>query len=237
MAESVGIRGERGAGRAVFSNRNPAKVLIVDDHELVRWGMIEMIEREPDFSVSGEAPDAPTAMSRIREDEPDLVLADLTLQEGDGLELVKQIQAAHPRVRVLVVSMHDENLYAERALRAGAMGFVSKTEPAEVIVDAIRAVLRGRVHVSKGLADRLLQRMASQPTPTPQETPLDTLSDREIEVLNLLGEGLSTRAVAERLHLSTKTIHTYREHLKTKLGLKSASELIRFAVARNLLGD
>jgi DNA-binding NarL/FixJ family response regulator len=219
-----------------FSSVNPAKVLIVDDHELVRRGLVEMIEREGDLTVCGEAADAPAAMARLRDVEPDVVLADITLQQGDGLELVKQIQASYPKLRVLVVSMHDENLYAERAIRAGAMGFVSKNEPAEAIVEAIRTVLRGRVHVSAHLADRLLQRMTSK-VPTPEETPLDTLSDREIEVLNLLGEGLSTREVAERLHLSTKTIHTYREHLKKKLGLKSASELIRYAVARNLLGD
>jgi DNA-binding NarL/FixJ family response regulator len=210
--------------------------MIVDDHELVRKGLLEMIEREGDLTVCGEAADGPGAMSQLRTVEPDVVLADITLQQGDGLELVKQIQASYPKLRVLVVSMHDENLYAERAIRAGAMGFVSKNEPAEAIVEAIRTVLRGRVHVSERLADRLLQRMTTK-APTPEETPLDTLSDREIEVLNLLGEGLSTREVAERLHLSTKTIHTYREHLKKKLGLKSASELIRYAVARSLLGD
>jgi DNA-binding NarL/FixJ family response regulator len=195
-----------------------------------------MIQREGDLTVCGEAEDAPGAMARLRDVEPDLVLADITLQQGDGLELVKQIRASYPKIRVLVVSMHDENLYAERAIRAGALGFVSKNEPADAIVEAIRTVLRGRVHVSEHLADRLLQRMTTT-APTPEETPLDTLSDREIEVLNLLGEGLSTREVAERLNLSTKTIHTYREHLKKKLGLKSASELIRYAVARNLLGD
>jgi len=210
--------------------------MIVDDHELVRRGLTETIDRETDFTVCGEAADAPTAMSRIRETEPDIVLADLTLREGDGLELIKQIRASHPRVRVLVVSMHDEGLYAERAIRAGAMGFVSKNESAPQIIEAMREVLNDRVHVSKHLADRLLQRLRS-PAPAPEQTPLDALSDREIEVLDLLGQGLSTREVAERLHLAPKTVHTYREHLKEKLGLRSASELIRHAVARNLLGD
>jgi DNA-binding NarL/FixJ family response regulator len=214
----------------------PATVLIVDDHELVRRGLREMIGREPDLSVCDTVADAPQVMARLREIQPDLVLVDLTLQDGDGLELIKQIQATHPEVRVLVVSMHDENLYAERSIRAGAMGFVSKNEPAEAIIDAIRDVLHGRVHVSKHLADRLLQRMTWRHG-APEEQPLDALSDREVEVLTLLGEGLNSRDVAGRLHLSTKTVHTYREHLKKKLGLKSASELIRFAVARNLLGD
>lgn len=214
----------------------PATVLIVDDHELVRRGLTEMIGREPDLSVCGAVADAPEVMARLREFQPDLVLVDLTLQDGDGLELIKQIQATHPEVRVLVVSMHDENLYAERSIRAGAMGFVSKNEPAEAIINAIRDVLHGRVHVSKHLANRLLQRM-TQRHGAPEEQPLDALSDREVEVLTLLGEGLNSRDVAGRLHLSTKTVHTYREHLKKKLGLKSASELIRFAVARNLLGD
>lgn len=214
----------------------PAKVLIVDDHELVRRGLVEMIEREADLEACGEAADAPTAMSRIREQEPDVVVADITLAHGDGLELVKQIQAAHPKVRVLVLSMHDEQLYAERAIHAGAMGYVGKNEPAEAIVDAVRDVLRGRVHVSERFASRVVQRMAVHGG-ADDGTPLDSLSDREMEVLNLLGEGLSTRAVAEHLHLSVKTIHTYREHLKAKLGLASASELVRYAVARTLLGD
>lgn len=220
----------------MHTKTHAARVLIVDDHELVRRGLAEMIEREGDLTVCAEAADAPSAISRIRETAPDLVLADITLQDGDGLELVKQIRSAYPKTPVLVVSMHDENLYAERAIRAGALGFVSKSEPAQVIVEAMRSVLRGRVHVSKHLADRLLQRMTSG-MPAPEETPLDMLSDREMEVLNLLGEGLSTRDVAERLHLSTKTIHTYREHLKKKLGLTSASELIRYAVARDIIGD
>lgn len=218
------------------SSAHPAKVLIVDDHELVRRGLVEMIDREADLAVCGEAADAPTAMARIREQGPDIVVADITLAHGDGLELVKQVQAAYPKVRVLVLSMHDEQLYAERAIRAGAMGYVGKNEPAEAIVDAVRNILRGRVHVSERFANRVVQRMAVQGG-ADEGTPLDTLSDREVEVLTLLGDGLSTRAVAEHLHLSTKTIHTYREHLKAKLGLDSASELVRYAVARNLLGD
>lgn len=213
-----------------------AKVLIVDDHELVRRGLREMISREPDFEAVGEAADSPTAMAMIRELEPDIVVADITLQDGDGLELISQVRALHPAVKVLVVSMHDEKLYAERAMRAGALGFVSKTAQASEIVEAMRMVLRGWVHVSEQLANQMLQRMTTQ-GPTFKETPLETLSNREIEVLNLLGDGLSTRDVAERLHLSTKTVHTYREHLKEKLGLRSASELIRYAVARNLIGD
>ena len=214
----------------------PPRLLIVDDHEVVRRGLRDLLVADGEFSVVGEAGDAPTAMSLLRTHAPDLALVDLTLAEGDGLELIKQIRATHPTVPVLVVSMHDENLYAERALRAGAMGFVGKHESATTIIEAVRAVLRGWVHVSPHLANRLLQRMVVQ-TQGAGESPLEALSDREIEVLSLLGEGLSTRDVAERLHLGTKTVHTYREHLKEKLGLKSAAELVRFAVARNLLGD
>jgi DNA-binding NarL/FixJ family response regulator len=224
------------SGLMTAPRTQPARVLIVDDHEIVRRGLADTIERESDFTVCGEAADGPSALSRIRETDPDVVVTDLSLREGDGLELIKQIRVSHPRVRVLVVSMHDENLYAERAIRAGAMGFVSKNESAPRIIEAMRDVVDDRVHVSKHLADRLLQRMRS-PGPAPDLTPIDALSDREIEVLDLLGQGLSTREVAERLHLAPKTVHTYREHLKEKLGLRSAAELIRHAVARKILGD
>ena len=172
------------------------RILIVDDHALVRSGMTEMIARETDLEVCGEAEDAALALQLVRERRPDLVVIDISLKEGSGVELVKQIHVEDPSIRMLVCSMHDETLYAERALRAGAMGYLNKQEPAESIMRAVRTVLGGRVYASEELADRVLRRV-SRGTDNPGDSLLDALSDRELEVLGLLGEGLSTRQIAD----------------------------------------
>jgi DNA-binding NarL/FixJ family response regulator len=206
------------------------RVLLVDDHELVRSGLAELIGAERDLQVCGQAPDAPTAMQLLHDTSPHVAIVDLMLQQGSGIELIKQIKASDPTVRIIVCSMHDDRLYAERALQAGAMGYVNKQEPAERIVEAVRHVLADRLFVKQEIADRILRRAARRGD---AEAPsaIETLSDRELEVLELIGQGLTTRAIADKLGLSVKTIDTYREHLKLKLDLGSATELVRFAVA------
>lgn len=212
---------------------NKQKILIVDDHSLVRSGLSDLLNSQADLEVCGEAEDAATAVGLVREKHPDLAIIDIMLKGGSGVELIKQIKALDPSVRMLVSSMHDETLYAERVLSAGAMGYVNKQEPASRVLDAIRQILAGRVYVSEKIADRVLRRV-SHGAGEPGRTPLDTLSDRELEVFTLIGQGLATRQIAERLNLSIKTIDTYREHIKTKLDLESANELVRSAVAWTL---
>jgi DNA-binding NarL/FixJ family response regulator len=218
-------------------NSNSVKrILLVDDHELVRAGMAEMIEEEADLTVCGGAADGPTAMRLVDETRPHVAIIDLMLEEGSGIELIKQINAKDSTIRMIVCSMHDDKLYAERSLRAGAMGYVNKQEPAERIVEAIRRVLAGKVFVDEAIADRVLRRVAGRESRGPQSA-VEALSDRELEVLQLIGQGLTTRQIAERLHLSIKTIDTYREHLKVKLDLDSAAALMRYAVAWSLDPD
>jgi DNA-binding NarL/FixJ family response regulator len=208
-------------------------VLLVDDHSLVRAGLAELINGQGDMEVCGQASDAATGLRMIREHKPELVIVDLMLRDGSGVELIKQVTALDSSVKMLVCSMHDEMLYAERVLAAGAMGYVSKQEPSRVVLEAMRRVLSGRIYTSEEIADRVLRRSSGR-IKKQDESPVDVLSDRELEVLGLLGQGLNTREIAERLQLSTKTIDTYREHIKMKLSLKNASELLRFAVAWTL---
>jgi DNA-binding NarL/FixJ family response regulator len=175
-------------------------------------------------------------MRLLHETRPHVAIIDLMLEEGSGMELIKQIKAADSTVRMIVCSMHDDNLYTQRVLQAGAMGYVNKNDPAERVIDAIRRVLAGRIFVNEAIADRILRRVA-QTGDKEVGTPVDRLSDRELEVLGLLGQGMTTRQMAEKLNLSTKTIDTYREHLKTKLDLDSATALIRYAVTWSLDPD
>lgn len=209
------------------------RILLVDDHALVRRGLAEMIDREPDLEVCGEAADASRALDLIETAEPELVIVDITLKEGSGLELIKQIKVRHPSVRMLVLSMHDEKIYAERALRAGATGYLNKEEPADNVIEAIREVLAGRIYLSGQMADRILHRLVDREADL-ERSPIDALSDRELEVLELIGRGLTTRQIARELRLSRKTVDTYRENLKAKLQLSTAAELVRFAVAWTL---
>ncbi|MBI4420523.1 MAG: response regulator transcription factor [Gemmatimonadetes bacterium] len=215
------------------SPRAPVRVLIVDDHPLIRRGLSEMVRHEPGVEVCGEAADAPATWREIERGRPELMILDLSLRDSDGLELLKNVRARYPAIRVLVVSMHDEKVYAERALRAGASGYVQKQEPPETVVQAMRDVLAGRVYVSPAMAERLLHRLVHG-GPAPQPSSLESLSDRELEVLSLLGEGLTTQQIAEQLHLSKKTVQSHRERLKLKLQLGNASELVRFAVTNRL---
>lgn len=203
-----------------------SRVLIVDDHELVRAGLAELIDQEPDLAVGGEADGVSAAMECVKAERPDVAVIDLSLRDGSGLELIERIHEYDPAIPILVLSMHDELLYAERVLGAGALGYVNKQEPADRVLKAIRRVLDGQRYVSRRMAER--QVGAAGPD---SRSPLERLTDREMQVLRLIGAGKATREIAAELQLSVKTVDTYREHLKAKLGLESANELLRYAVA------
>ncbi|MEX0774342.1 MAG: response regulator transcription factor [Phycisphaeraceae bacterium] len=205
------------------------RVLLVDDHPIVRKGMAQLIEAEGNLEICGETGDAAEAISMIAKLKPDLAVIDVSLSGNDGIDLIKQIKARGDEVKVLVASMFDETLYAERALHAGAAGYINKNEAATKIVEAIQQVLRGKVYLSDKMTDRLLTRVAHGEEDI-NRSPINSLSDRELEVFRLIGDGLTTRQIAEKLHLSTKTIETYRDHIKAKLNLKHNTELIRRAV-------
>ena len=205
-----------------------ARVLIVDDHPVVRAGLTQLIGKEEDLAVCGEASSQCAALKVIAELRPDIATVDISLKGGDGIELIKDIKVRHPHLPVLVLSMHDESLYAPRALRAGAKGYVMKQEAAETLVAAIRQVLAGKMWVSEKVAARMLQNFADgQCSGSPG--PLEVLTDRELEVFEQIGRGLTTRQVAARLHLSVKTIESHQAKIRQKLTLKSARELVRVA--------
>jgi len=204
------------------------RVLIVDDHPIVREGIAAVINRERDFEVCGQAAGLAEAMRLHREAHPDIVVADVSLADGNGLELVKELVAQDPHAKVLVQSMHDESLYAERSLRAGARGYINKEEAPTQLMTAIRHVLQGRVYLSSRMTDRLLNR--SVRGIDADRSPIESLSDRELEVFEQIGRGMTTRRIAQNLYLSPKTIETYRENIKTKLSLRNATELTQHAV-------
>jgi DNA-binding NarL/FixJ family response regulator len=208
----------------------PAKrtrVLLVDDHPVVRHGIRQMLAQEPDMEVCCDAGSVAEALTTIESQGPDLAVVDVALGSEDGLELVKQIAARWPEVFVLVLSMHSEKLYAERAIRAGAHGYLMKDEPPEQLVAAIRKVRDGGVYVSEKLQAEWLKRMASGKRAA--LTPLERLTDRELAVFRLIGTGLGTRQIAEQLNLSVKTVESYRESIKDKLDIPTGTELIRQA--------
>ncbi len=208
--------------------KTKAKVLLVDDHAVVRDGLAQLISREPDITVCGEASSAEEALTAVMKFQPDLAIVDISLGGVDGIELIKNLKAIRPLVALLVLSMHDEARYAERALRAGASGYVMKREARDRILEAIRAVLRGEDYVSERLQKSIVHQYLHA-AGGEQKSPIDRLSDRELEVLTLLGKGLSSKDIADRLHLSQKTVDSHRTHLKEKLDLSGAPELIRFA--------
>ncbi len=205
------------------------RILLVDDHPLMRKGLAMTIEAESDLEVVGQAPDAEEALRLFDEIMPDLAVVDVSLPGMNGLELIKHLLARKDDLTTLVVSRHDESLYAERAIRAGAKGYVSKLQADEEIVQAIRQVLRGGIYLSDALKDKMLFGAASG-TKSPMQSPLDVLSDRELEVFEMTGRGLPTREIAERMHLSIKTVESYRARIKTKLALETGTELMQHAV-------
>jgi DNA-binding NarL/FixJ family response regulator len=204
------------------------RILIVDDHPLLRKGIAALINQEADLSVVAEAADAQEAMKLLETEAFELVTVDISLPGSDGIELVRLIHQRYPRVPTLVLSMHDELLYAERALRAGAMGFIMKQEAADTILHAIRRVLEGHTHVSERIATRMIKKLTST-TKEPTPRSLDCLSDRELTVFRMIGQGRTTRQIAEELHVSIKTVESHRAHLKEKLGVSSGAELVRCA--------
>lgn len=206
-----------------------ARVLIVDDHPIVRQGLVQLLNGESDFVVCGEADSARKAMGAIAELKPDLVIVDVVLQGSNGIELIKNIIAQWPDLPILVLSMHDESLYAERALRAGAKGYVMKQEATEELTGALRRILNGQIYVSEELKNKMM-RQAIDRKATEDASPIGMLSDRELEVLHLIGQGHGTRQIAEELNLSVKTIESHRAHIKEKLNLKTAPEMVCFAV-------
>lgn len=206
------------------------RIYLVDDHPVTREGLARIINHEPDLEVCGEAGTAGRAQPAIETLKPDLVIVDVSLATGaSGLELMKDLAARHPRLRMLALSTHDETLYAERALRAGAKGYVMKQEPTGQVMQAIRQVISGGVYLSPAMNERMLRKLTGGRA-APLATEVEQLSDRELEVYRLLGQGRGTRQIAGDLHLSISTVETYRTHIKEKLGLSSAPELVRRAV-------
>jgi DNA-binding NarL/FixJ family response regulator len=207
----------------------PARVLIVDDHPLIRAGLCQLINAEKNFTVCGEAEGVASALTLVAATEPHLMVVDISLKDGNGIELVKQIKAIREEVKILVSSRHEEALFAERALHAGASGYVNKEVAAENVVEALNTILKGKVYVSEAMSDRLLQGLANSEKDR-AKSPVERLSDRELEIFELIGEGCSTREIADKLHLSVKTIETHRESIKRKMNLESGNELTRAAV-------
>jgi DNA-binding NarL/FixJ family response regulator len=204
-------------------------VFVVDDHPLLRQGLAMLINRESDLMVCGEAEEAPTAMKALAAARPDIVIADISLNGPDGLDLLKNLRILYPDLPVLILSMHDESIYAERALRARANGYIMKQEATEKVLVAVRRILDGEIYLSYRMANKLLQQYMSGQT-AETDSRLTALSDRELEVFRLIGDGLSTRRIAEVLHLSMKTVESYQAHLKEKLSLRTGRELMQHAI-------
>jgi DNA-binding NarL/FixJ family response regulator len=211
------------------TSESKTKIVIVDDHPIVRQGLAELINHEDDLVVCGQAEEAPEAMGVIKAIKPDMVIVDILLKETSGMELIKDIKARYPNLAVLALSMHDESLYAERALRAGAKGYIMKAEATEKVIGAIRKILSGDVYLSEPMAAKLIHKLVGGRTEVGASA-VDRLSDRELEVFRLIGQGYGTRQIAEKLHLSVKTIETYRAHIKEKLNLSDAAELLQYAI-------
>ena len=209
--------------------RPKQRILIVDDHPVVREGLATIINQQADLMVCGEAEDAPSAHQAVSTLQPDLVIVDISLKGVNGIELIKQLQRQHEKIPILVMSMHDESLYVERVLRAGARGYIMKQEGTEKVVTAVHQVLAGEIYVSDAMGKKLL-RTFHEGRPDPGAPSVERLSDRELEVFRLIGQGYGTRQIAETLHVSVKTVNTYRQHIKEKLRLKSGSDLLRHAI-------
>jgi DNA-binding NarL/FixJ family response regulator len=208
---------------------NKKKVIIVDDHPLFRERLAQLINHEPDMEVTGDADTAKDAIQLIRNTSPDLAIIDITLKESSGLELVKSIKALSIGVPVLVLSMHEESLYAERALRAGATGYITKHQAADEVLAAIRRVLAGEVYLSEKMTSGFLKSLTSAGVRSVSRA-VDRLTDRELEVLDLIGRGQTTRQVADKLQLGVATVDTYRARIKEKMNFRNAAELLHFAI-------
>src|ERR1700758_2260713 len=209
------------------------RILVVDDHPIIRQGLALMLNREGDLVVCGEAEDATGAMLVMASARPDILIVDISLNGPDGLDLLKNIRTTHPSLPVLILSMHDESIYAERALRAGANGYIMKQEATEKVLVAVRRILNGEIYVSDRIANRMLKHYITG-SGTLRNSSIADLSDRELEVFRLIGEGHGTRQIAEELHISIKTVESYQAHIKEKLSLRSARELMQHAIQWNM---
>jgi DNA-binding NarL/FixJ family response regulator len=221
MAETARAKGVSGAKKKT--------VFVVDDHPLLRQGLALLINREQDLVVCGEAEEAQAAIKAIAEKQPDILIVDISMNGPDGLDLLKNIRTLYPDLPVLILSMHDESIYAERALRARANGYIMKQEATEKVLVAVRRILGGDIYLSDRIANKLLHQYISGAS-ADMHSQLSSLSDRELEVFRLIGEGRSTRQIAEKLHLSIKTVETYQAHIKEKLSLRSGRELVQHAI-------
>lgn len=208
-------------------------VFLVDDHPIVRQGLTLLINQEADLAVCGEAEEMQSALPAIHAVKPDILIVDISLNGPDGLELLKNVRITSPRLPVLILSMHDESIYAERALRAGANGYIMKQEATEKVLVALRRILSGEIYVSERIANSMLQHYVHGAHPA-RHSSVSELTDRELEVFRLIGEGHGTRQIAETLHLSVKTVESYQAHIKEKLSLRSARELVQHAVEWNM---
>ena len=218
----------------------PAKkrVLLVDDHPIVRERLGELIALEVDLEVCGEAEDAQGALDAVARAQPDIAIVDISLKDSYGIELIKDLKERHPNLPVLVLSMHEESMYAERALRAGAKGYLNKSEASKKVVAALRQVLAGQIFVSEKMAAGLLQKVASGRKPSTQGgSPIGVLTDRELEIFQLLGQGKSAKEIGNTLKISVKTVEAHREHIKQKLNFKTSNELLRYAIESRLLKE
>ncbi len=209
--------------------KGKTRVLLVDDHPILRKGLAQMINQEADLMVCGEAEEAGSAVEAVGTLQPDVAVVDISLKTGNGIELVKNIKARYPDLPVLVLSMHDESLYAERAIRAGSLGYIMKEEATEQVLVAIRRVLKGEIFLSEKMKSRMLQQLTTGGRNKVVTSPIENLTDRELEVFRLIGEGRSTRQIAAELHLSVRTVEAYREYIKSKLNLRNATELVQHA--------
>jgi DNA-binding NarL/FixJ family response regulator len=214
--------------KTVATRGTKSKIFIVDDHPMMRQGLAQLIHNEPDLEVCGEAEEVPMAVEQIEQLRPDLAIVDISLRSTSGLDLIKDLKARQQEVPVLVISMHDESLYAERVLRAGGRGYVMKQEGGRKIMEAIRQVLAGQTYVSTSMAAHILNAFAGRGKSG--NSPVETLSDREFQVFELIGAGCSTKEIAAKLHVSVKTIEVHRVNVKQKLKIATAPELIRYAV-------
>jgi DNA-binding NarL/FixJ family response regulator len=216
-------------GGATTKAKTKRRVLLVDDHPIVREGLTEMVNHEDDLTVCGTAEEMNQALDQIEKLRPDLVVLDISLKGSNGIEVLKNIKVRYPKMLVLVLSMHDETLYALRALRAGASGYIMKQEHAERVLGSIRQVLNGEISLSENMEKKMMKQLVGGRAAR-TGSPLEDLSDRELEVFRLIGKGYSTRQIAEELHLSIKTIESHRAHIKEKLNLKNAMELVQHAI-------
>jgi DNA-binding NarL/FixJ family response regulator len=213
----------------IAGHKQKHKIFIVDDHPIVRKGLTQLINQENDLVVCGEAESANSALEVLKKLKPDLAIVDISLQGVDGIELIKTMKIRYSSLPVLVVSMHDESVFAERALRAGARGYIMKQEAIERMMEAIRRVLKGDLYISGRVSENIVKRFIDGKTEIPS-SPIEVLSDRELEVFQLIGQGYGTSRIAQELHLSIKTVESYRANIKEKFKLKNAAELMKHAV-------